>query len=122
MGSGRKFTAAITAGVISFAGVTSAQARPSDWPHPATKKAIVKKIGRAQWNKAERVAYCETGKTVNWYLTGKYRGALGMYSGTWMYGVRATGYDGDTFPEQVGIALGAHPITGGWSGWGCGGA
>ena len=76
----------------------------------------------AQWNKAERVAYCETGKTVNWYLTGTYRGALGMYAGTWNYGVRATGYDGDTFPEQVGIAIGAHPITGGWSGWGCGGA
>lgn len=122
MGRARKFSSAIAVTVISFAGVTGAQAQPSDWPHPATKTEIVKKIGRAQWNKAERVAYCETGKTVNWYLTGKFRGALGMYSGTWMYGVRATGYNGDTFPEQVGIALGAFPITRGWSGWGCGGA
>jgi hypothetical protein len=119
---GRRVNAALIASVALFTGVTGAHAQPADWPHPATKRTIIKKIGKAQWNKAVRVAYCETGKTVNWYLTGKFRGALGMYSGTWMYGVKATGYDGNTFPEQVGIAIGAHPITGGWSGWGCGGA
>jgi hypothetical protein len=91
----------------------------SPWPHPATKQNIIRKIGLAQWHKAERVAKCETGKTVNWYLSGTYRGALGMYRGTWAYGVRATGYDGNTFPEQVGIAVASFPITRGWSGWGC---
>ena len=105
-------------------GAVVAHAHPhtNAWPKPATRAAIIRKIGRAQWNKAERVAYCETGKTVNWYLTGTYRGALGMYAPVFQHGQKVTGYAGTTFPEQVGIAIAAHDWTRGWSGWGCGGA
>lgn len=127
MGSGRKVTAAIAAGVISFAGVTGAQARPS-WPRPATKASITRKIGAEQWRKAERVARCETGGRVDWYVdsngdpTGQYVSMMGMYKDTYNYGRRVTGYNGDTKAEQIAIAVGAFGITGGWSGWGCGGA
>lgn len=92
------------------------------WPAKATAANIKKRVGAYNWSKAHRVAVCETGKTVNWYLTGKYRGALGMYRGTWNYGVLRTRYKGTTWPEQVAIAVAAHPITGGWRGWGCGSA
>ena len=104
------------------AGVGRAQRHAHAWPHPATRAAIIRKIGRATWRKALRVATCETGLTVNWHLDGTYRGALGMYRTTFQYGQRATRYAGTTLPEQVGIAVAAFPITGGWSGWGCGGA
>jgi hypothetical protein len=130
MGNGKKFSAAIAVTVIGFAAATgTATARPSsDWPKPATEKNIKKKIGLAQWRKAERVAYCETGGRVSWYVdrngdpTAKYVSMMGMYVHTYNYGRRATGYRGRNKAEQIGIAIGAHPITGGWSGWGCGGA
>lgn len=95
------------------------------WPKVATKKSIVAKVGIDQWNKAERVALCETGKKVRWYITadgtptGRFIGALGMYVQTFAYGARATGYRGRNFPEQVAIAIASHPITGMWQGWGC---
>lgn len=103
--------------------VAHAHPHTNAWPRPATKATIIRKIGRRTWEKALRVAQCETGLTVNWHLDGTYRGALGMYRTTFQYGQRATGgYPGTTLPEQVGIAVAAFPITGGWSGWGCGGA
>lgn len=92
------------------------------WPPSPTASEIRRRVGDYNWRKAERVAYCETGKTVNWHLTGTYRGALGMYVTTFQYGQRRTGYAGTTWPEQVAIAVAAHPITRGWSGWGCGNA
>lgn len=124
---GSRLITVVTASVVLFVGVTGAQARPS-WPRPATKASITRKIGIDQWHKAERVARCETGGRVDWYVdsngdpTGKYVSMMGMYVGTYNYGRRVTGYNGDTKPEQIAIAIGAFRITGGWSGWGCGGA
>lgn len=129
MGDAKKFSSAIAVGVISFAAVTgTATARPSEWPKHATKKSIVKKIGLSQWKKAERIAVCETGGRVNWYVnsngdpTGQYVSMMGMYVHTYNYGRRATGYSGRNKPEQIAIAVGAWPITQMWSGWGCSGA
>lgn len=98
------------------------------WPPSPTASEIRSRVGDYHWHKASRVAACETGGRVRWYITangtptGSYIGALGMYAQTFAYGARATGYRGRTWPEQVAIAVAAHPITGGWSGWGCGGA
>jgi hypothetical protein len=114
--------ALIGAGMF-FLGSSLAAAQPTKWPRKATKQNITKIIGNDQWNKAIRVAICETGLTVNWHLDGTYRGALGMYVTTFQYGQRATGgYAGTTLPEQVAIAIASFPITRGWSGWGCGNA
>lgn len=98
------------------------------WPPSPSAAEIRRRVGDYNWFKARRVAVCETGFRVRWYLTadgtptGQFVSALGMYVRTFEYGVRATGYRGRTWPEQVAIAVAAHPITGGWSGWGCGGA
>lgn len=126
---GRRLAAVAGLVLVATAGAVSVgQAAPRDWPKPATEKNIKKKIGLAQWRKAERVAYCETGGRVNWYVdrngdpTAKYVSMMGMYVHTYNYGRRATGYKGRNKPEQIAISIGAHPITGGWSGWGCGGA
>jgi hypothetical protein len=46
-----------------------------------------------------------------------------MYVTTQDYGKRATGYwSPSSWQQHVAIAVAAHPITGGWSGWGCGSA
>lgn len=98
------------------------------WPKNPTNAEIKRRVGSYNWAKAHRVARCETGKRVRWYIShdgthrGKYVGALGMYTHTFRYGARQTGYVGKTWAEQVAIAVAAHKITGGWSGWGCGGA
>lgn len=97
-----------------------------DWPPRPTVKEIQDRIGMDQWRKAERVAYCETGGNWNHFPHGSYIGGLGMYRQTYGYGQRATGYrwvsEGATKQEQIAIAVASHPITQGWSGWGCGGA
>lgn len=102
------------------------------WPARPTEAEIKKRVGAYNWNKAARVANCETGGTrgaskyrgnLNWYPHGRYRGPLGMYRTTQDYGKRRTGYwTPRTWQEHVAIAVAAHPITRGWSGWGCGGA
>lgn len=98
------------------------------WPPRPSDAEIRQRVGDYNWNKARRVANCETGGNVRWYITangtptGTYVTALGMYVQTYAFGARATGYRGRTWAEQVAIAVAAHPITGGWSGWGCGGA
>lgn len=98
------------------------------WPKNPTNAEIKKRVGAYHWAKARRVAICETGKRVRWYIShegthhGRYVGALGMYTHTFRYGARVTGYVGRTWAEQVAIAVAAHKITGGWNGWGCRGA
>ncbi len=93
------------------------------WPPSPTEAEIRKRVGAYNWNKAHRVAVCETGKRIDWYPHGRYRGPLGMYRTTQDYGKRRTGYwNPRTWQEHVAIAVAAHPITRGWSGWGCGGA
>ena len=103
-----------------------------DWPPSPTEAEIRKRVGAYHWNKAARVANCETGGTrgatshrgnLNWYPNGTYQGPLGMYRQTAAYGKRATGYySPDTWQEWVAVAVASHPITGSWSGWGCRGA
>ena len=93
------------------------------WPPSPTEAEVKKRVGSYNWNKAHRVAVCETGKRIDWYPHGRYRGPLGMYRTTQDYGKRATGYwTPKNWQEHVAIAVAAHPITRGWSGWGCGGA
>ncbi len=93
------------------------------WPPKPSKAEIRRRVGHYNWNKAHRVAVCETGKRLDWYPNGRFRGPLGMFSRTQDYGKRATGYwSPATWQEHVAIAVAAHPITGGWSGWGCGSA
>jgi hypothetical protein len=93
------------------------------WPPRPTSAEIRSRVGTFNWEKARRVAMCETGMRLDWYPAGRFRGPLGMYVTTQDYGKRVTGYwSPTTWPEHVAIAVAAHPITGGWSGWGCGGA
>jgi hypothetical protein len=92
------------------------------WPPKPTASEIRARVGDYNWDKARRVAICETGMRLDWYPHGRYRGPLGMYRTTQDYGKRATGYwSPSTWQEHVAIAVAAHPITRGWSGWGCGG-
>ena len=94
-----------------------------DWPPNPTAAEVQRRVGSYNWHKAKRVAICETGMRLDWYPSGTYRGPLGMYRTTQDYGKRATGYwSPRTWQEHVAIAVAAHPITGGWSGWGCGSA
>ena len=103
-----------------------------DWPPAPKAWEIKRRVGAYHWHKAARVANCETGGTagatksrgnLNWYPNGKYQGPLGMYRQTAAYGKRATGYwSPKTWHEWVAIAVASHPITKGWSGWGCGSA
>ena len=103
-----------------------------DWPPSPTEAEIRKRVGSYHWHKAARVANCETGGTrgatshrgnLNWYPNGTYQGPLGMFRQTAAYGKRQTGYySPDTWQEWVAVAVASHPITRGWSGWGCGGA
>lgn len=103
------------------------------WPPKPTEAEIKKRVGTYHWNKAARVANCETGGTrgatkyrgnLNWHLTGTYQGPLGMYRQTAAYGKRVTGYWGPrlTWQQWVAVGVASHPITGGWGGWGCRGA
>jgi len=93
------------------------------WPPKPRAWEIKKRVGSYNWDKARRVAICETGMQLDWYPSGRFRGPLGMYVTTQDYGKRATGYwSPTTWQEHVAIAVAAHPITHGWSGWGCGGA
>jgi hypothetical protein len=95
------------------------------WPPRPAEWEIKRRVG-VHWNKALRVAVCETGGNWQHYPHGTYVGGLGMYRGTYAYGQRVTGYrwpsDGATRAEQIAVAVASHPITHGWSGWGCGGA
>ena len=106
--------------------VTQAKRNAQAWPPRPAAWEIKRRIGNAQWRKAERVAYCETGGNWQHYPHGTYIGGLGMYRGTYAYGARRTGYrypsQGATKGEQIAVAVASFPITRGWSGWGCGGA
>jgi len=97
-------------------------------PNP-TKATFVKRYGSAQWNKAMRVARCETGATLDWYINtrtgaprGRYVGPHGMYAPLHRIARQRTGYTGRTWAEANMIALSVHDHTRGWGGWGCRGA
>jgi hypothetical protein len=93
------------------------------WPPAPRAWEIQRRVGFYNWNKAHRVAVCETGKRLDWYPTGRFRGPLGMYVTTQAVGIRITGYSPPrTWPEHVAVAVASHGTTRGWSGWGCGSA
>ena len=95
------------------------------WPPRPTKQEIVKRIGLTQWQKAERVAVCETGANWQHYPHGRFIGGMGMFRSTYGIGQAETHYrwvsEGATKAEQIAIA---HVVATrfGWSAWGCGGA
>ena len=92
------------------------------WPPNPSNEEIIRRIGIDQWRYAEQIAYCETGGNLRHFPDGKYIGMMGMYRSTYAYGARATGYPSPhtaTKAQQIAIAVAAHPITQGWSGWGC---
>lgn len=103
-----------------------------DWPpNPTEREAKIrlnKAGGPGTWEKAARIATCETGKNPRHYIAadgtplGSFIGAFGMYVRTFQYGAQRSGYRGRTYAEQALIALAAWPITHQWQGWGCRGA
>lgn len=102
------------------------QATAAPWPKSPTAKQVRDRVGEYNWKRARQIAICETGARVNWYLDlktgrplGQYVSAMGMYYRTFAYGQAQTGLKGRNWQEQVAIAVAAHAITGGWSGWSC---
>jgi len=135
----------LAAGALAFGLPATAQAKPCEqhagrekaacvkqakrnaqaWPPRPAEWEIKRRIGTAQWNKAVRVAYCETGGNWNHYPHGRWIGGLGMFRSTYGIGQAVTGYrwvsEGATRAEQ--IAIGHIVATRfGWSAWGCGSA
>lgn len=96
------------------------------WPPRPAEWEIKRRVGHANWNKALRVAVCETGGNWQHYPHGRFIGGLGMFRQTYGYGQRRTGYrwpaQGATRAEQIAVAYASFPITRGWYGWGCRGA
>lgn len=92
-------------------------------PSVAEIRSRVDRIGgKGTYDKALRIAYCETGGNPRHFPSGKYIGMMGMYHQTYAYGARATSYPSPhtaTPQQQVAIAVASWPITYGWRGWGC---
>lgn len=110
-------------GAAKKACLTQLQRDRMDWPPSPTPAEVRRRVGDYNWHKAHRVAICETGKRLDWYPNGKFRGPLGMYYRTQAVGIRITGYSPPrTWAEHVAVAVASHGVTGGWSGWGCGSA
>lgn len=94
-----------------------------DWPPAPRDWEIRRRVGDYNWHKAHRVAVCETGKRLDWYPRGRFRGPLGMYVTTQAVGISITRYSPPrTWAEHVAVAVASHGVTRGWSGWGCGAA
>ena len=95
------------------------------WPPRPTKSEVVKRIGLDQWQKAERVAVCETAANWQHFPNGRYIGGMGMFRQTYGIGQAVTHYrwvsEGATKAEQIAIASVVAKRFG-WSAWGCGGA
>lgn len=95
------------------------------WPPRPSEKEVIKRIGIAEWHKAERVAVCETGANWQHFPNGNYIGGMGMFRQTYGIGQAVTHYrwvsEGASKAEQIAIA---HIVATrfGWSAWGCGGA
>jgi hypothetical protein len=96
------------------------------WPPNPTVHEIrtrVDKIGgRGTWERAWRIARCETGANPRHFPNGRYIGMMGMFRSTYAYGARKTGYPYPhvaTPQQQIAVAVASWPITRGWSGWGC---
>lgn len=119
-------TAVLAASLWSAGADRAASVPKSGWPKNPTANQIRAKVGEYNWRKARQIAQCETGGRLNWYLDlktgqplGRYVSAMGMYVSTFAYGQKQTQYKGSNWQQQVAIAVAAHPITLGWSGWSC---
>lgn len=95
-------------------------------PSPGEIRDRVNKIGGpGTWDKAWRIARCETGANPRHFPHGRWIGMMGMYRSSYAYGARRTGYP---FPhvatpqQQIAVAVASWPITRQWQGWGCRGA
>ena len=95
-----------------------------DWPPRPEAWEIKRRIGW-HWQKAERVARCETGGNWQHYPNGRYIGGLGMYRSTYGIGQAVTGYrwphQGATKAEQIAVGYIVAQRFG-WRAWGCGSA
>jgi hypothetical protein len=96
------------------------------WPPDPTVAEIRARVdrigGNGTYEKAWRIAVCETGGNPRHFPYGKFRGMMGMYVTTYQYGQRKTSYpnpDTATPQQQIAIAVASWEITQGWSGWGC---
>jgi hypothetical protein len=99
------------------------------WPPSPTAVEIKTRVdrigGRGTWDKAWRIARCETGANPRHFPHGRYIGMMGMYRSTYAYGARVTGYPYPhvaTPQQQIAVAVASWPITRQWQGWGCRGA
>ena len=94
------------------------------WPKNPKDWEIKRRIGW-HWQKAERVARCETAGNWQHYPNGRYIGGLGMYRSTYGIGQAKTGYrwphEGATKAEQIAVGYIVAQRFG-WRAWGCGGA
>lgn len=95
------------------------------WPPRPTEAEIQRRVGMAQWRKAERVAVCETGGNWQHYPHGRWIGGLGMFRSTYGIGQAVTRYrwphQGATKAEQIAVGFVVAKRFG-WSAWGCGSA
>jgi hypothetical protein len=99
------------------------------WPSNPTPAEIQRRVDRiggpGTWDKAWRIARCETGANPRHFPHGRFIGMMGMFRSTYAYGARRTGYPYPhvaTPQQQIAVAVASWPITRGWSGWGCSGA
>jgi hypothetical protein len=99
-----------------------AQAWP---PNPRAweiRRRVDKIGGKGTWEKAWRIARCETGANPRHFPNGRWIGMMGMYRSTYAYGARITKYPYPataTPQQQIAVAVAAWPITRQWQGWGC---
>lgn len=95
---------------------------PPDPSVPEIRSRVDKIGGKGTYEKAWRIAVCETGGNPRHFPDGKYIGMMGMYVSTYAYGARKTRYPSPhtaTPQQQIAIAVASWDITQGWSGWGC---
>ena len=95
-----------------------------DWPPRPKAWEIKRRIGW-HWQKAERVARCETAGNWQHYPHGRFIGGLGMFRSTYGIGQAVTGYrwphQGATKAEQIAVGYIVAQRFG-WRAWGCGSA
>jgi len=104
--------------------VTQLKRDRMDWPPRPKEWEIKRRIGW-HWQKAERVARCETASNWQHYPRGRYIGGLGMFRSTYGIGQAVTRYrwphEGATKAEQIATGYIVAKRFG-WRAWGCGSA
>lgn len=120
-----KYSAVTKAECVKEVKRKAARAKMAWPPNPSAREIRVRvdKIGgKGTWDKAWRIARCETGANPRHFPNGRFIGMMGMFRSTYAYGARKTGYPYPhvaTPQQQIAVAVASWPITRGWSGWGC---